>query len=803
MQIVYFYQYFGTSKGGWSTRVHEMCKRWVAEGHQVTVVTTPYDKSDIERFKGITKQFNFDGINVIVLNFLQSNKHSKLKRIVRFIQYITMATYYVFKLKYDVAIASSGPITVGFLGLIAKKIRRKKFVFEVRDLWPAGSIELGIIKGNFLKNAAFWFEEKCYKNADLIVACSEGMKQDIEERFHYQHITVVPNACDTHLFFESKVRDIPAEFQGKRLILYTGSLGVMDHCMQIMWAAKKFDIKKYPDVQFVIIGDGVERQMMQQYAAEENLSHVSFLGLVPKTEVVEWLRKAYCAIVCFKDVPILNTVSPNKMFDAFASGLPIVQTTQGWIKQLLQGEQCGLTVPPDAPQEMANAIETYLDDPSLRQMHGENSHRISLTRFNRDKCAADMIAAIQAIFTPVPTKNIWIINQFAGHSTSGWGERHFYMSQYWKQMGYNVTIISGAFNHMFLNLPDAPNRYNFEKVDGVQFCWVNTPKYNPKSVKRFWSMIVFAWRVKNIDTKKISAPDNIVVSSMPIFPILSGYLLKKKCKARKLIFEIRDIWPLTLIELGETSKLHPITLFLSWFENFGYKKSDIIVTLLPYAAKHIVAHGGNENKIAYIPNGLDEKVLNSQTLDNSILNMLPKNKFIVGYTGTHNLGNALEFLAEAALKMVNNTEVFFVLVGDGYKKESLIAQVGDAPNILFIPKIPKQQIQALLTHFSVCFVGRNNSKLFDFGISGNKYFDYMMASKPILDSNNSPNGPAELAGCSLRVVAESSDAIVQGIISLKNMPASQRAEMGEKGKVYLEKNHSIKVLAEKYVTLFQ
>ncbi len=105
--------------------MHEMCKRWVKEGHEVTVVTTPYDKSDIDRFKGVSRQFEYDGINVIVLNFLQSNKHSTFKRVIRFIQFISMAVFYVFRLNYDVAIASSGPITVGFLGILAKKIRHQ------------------------------------------------------------------------------------------------------------------------------------------------------------------------------------------------------------------------------------------------------------------------------------------------------------------------------------------------------------------------------------------------------------------------------------------------------------------------------------------------------------------------------------------------------------------------------------------------------------------------------------------------------------------------------------------------------
>jgi glycosyltransferase involved in cell wall biosynthesis len=397
MRIVYFYQYFGTSKGGWSTRVHEMCKRWVEAGHHVTVVTTPYDKSDIEKFKGLTKKFDFDGIEVIVLNFLQSNKHHKLKRMLRFAQFITTATFYVFKLKYDVAIASSGPITVGFLGLVAKKLRRKKFVFEVRDLWPAGSIELGIIKNKSVQNAAFWFEQKCYKNADLIVACSEGMKKDIEHRFNYQHILVVPNACDTNLFAVKAATTIPDEFRNKKLILYTGSLGVMDHCMQIMQAAKYIDPQKYPDTRVVIIGDGVERKMMEDFAAAEKLTHVYFLGLIPKTEVVGWLQQAYCTIVCFKDVPILNTVSPNKMFDAFASGLPIVQTTKGWIKDLLASENCGISVMPDEPQQMAAALEQYLNNPALRAQHGENALGLAYSTFSRDKCAADMINGIEKI----------------------------------------------------------------------------------------------------------------------------------------------------------------------------------------------------------------------------------------------------------------------------------------------------------------------------------------------------------------------------------------------------------------------
>ena len=142
-------------------------------------------------------------------------------------------------------------------------------------------------------------------------------------------------------------------------------------------------------------------------------------------------------------------------------------------------------------------------------------------------------------------KVVWVINQFAGTPESGWGERHFYFSKYWIKHGYKVRIISGSFNHMFKKMPEVTGLYKHEIYEDVDFYWVKTPKYNPRSVRRFFSMLVFMWRVLRLPLKELGKPDTIIVSSMPIFPIYSGIRLKKKYEA-KLLFEIRDIWPLTL-----------------------------------------------------------------------------------------------------------------------------------------------------------------------------------------------------------------------------------------------------------------
>jgi glycosyltransferase involved in cell wall biosynthesis len=400
-------------------------------------------------------------------------------------------------------------------------------------------------------------------------------------------------------------------------------------------------------------------------------------------------------------------------------------------------------------------------------------------------------------------KNIWIVNQFAGTPDSGWGERHYYFSKNWIEKGYNVTIISGSFNHMFTKMPEAPNLFNFELVNGTRFCWVKTPIYNPKSAMRFWSFLVFAFKIYFLPVKKLGKPDVIVVSSMPIFPVLTGYFLKIRYSASRFYFEIRDIWPLTLILLGKVSTWHPAVIFIGWFEKFGYKKADKIVSLLPNAAEHFEEIARCGNKFVYIPNGLDDGVLVNESIPGKFKSLIPVDKFIIGYTGTLGLANALEYFVAAAGLLKEDKRFYFIIVGDGYLKDELTETSKDFGNILFLPKIRKNQVANMLSYFDVCFVGRNDTPLFKHGVSANKYFDYMLASKPILDSNNLIKDPVELSGCGRIVKPDSAEAIRDGIIELFEMGNEIRQEMGARGKEFVKNNHNIQFLSNEYIKLFE
>ncbi len=399
-------------------------------------------------------------------------------------------------------------------------------------------------------------------------------------------------------------------------------------------------------------------------------------------------------------------------------------------------------------------------------------------------------------------KNIWIINQTAGTPNSGWGERHYFLSKYWVKQNCNVTIFSGSYNHLFNNQPKTSGKlFTSEKIEeGIAFCWVKIKRYNPNSVFKLWSMIVFAFKMLFLPKDKFEKPHAIIISSMPLFSIIPAYFLSRRFKA-KLIFEVRDLWPQTPIYLKGYSKYHPVVIVMAWLERFGYRKANHIVSVLPNAYHYINNISNNPDKFNYIPNGIDEDLVGNEILQTSIINKIPQEKFIVGYTGTIGMANAMEFLIEAVKLLKHNTKIHFVLVGDGYLKKQFIGDTKGLPNITFIDKIKKSQVQNMISYFDVCYVGRYNSPLYRHGVSYNKYFDYMLAKKPILESSSLIKDPVELSDCGIIVEPEDPKTIVDGILTIYNKSSKELDNFGMKGYKYVKKYHNFEYLSNQYLKL--
>jgi glycosyltransferase involved in cell wall biosynthesis len=402
MHILIIYQYFGTPAGGWSTRVYELAKRWVEEGARVQVVTSPYYKSDIKASGLISKQ-QIDGVELIVINSGDSNKLPKWKRAVRALLFALLSTYFALISSANIVLASSGPITVGIPGLAARWFVRKKLVFEVRDLWPRGAIEMNLIRGRIPKRLSLWFERLCYSNSSLVVPCSIGMEADIIARFPHVKTVVIPNGSDVALFGKPATVEYPPywfEQPKQKIFVYFGSLGVMDACDEIINGL--LTLKERSNIHIVFIGDGSEKARLEEMVRKSDLEqHIHFLGLLPKNELVGWLKISVASFVVFKEYPVLATSSPNKMFDSFAAGLPVIQNTTGWIRDLIDEHGCGLNVEPANPVSMATAIKiiSQIEAETWNNM-SDAAMNLAKYTFNRDLLATQYYSELNKLLLP-------------------------------------------------------------------------------------------------------------------------------------------------------------------------------------------------------------------------------------------------------------------------------------------------------------------------------------------------------------------------------------------------------------------
>jgi len=392
-------------------------------------------------------------------------------------------------------------------------------------------------------------------------------------------------------------------------------------------------------------------------------------------------------------------------------------------------------------------------------------------------------------------KTIWIINQYASTPETGMGGRHYYLAKELAKQGYKVYLIAASYTHLLRQPPSVNDAFKIEPVEGFSFVWVKMPKYKgAHDKKRVWNWFRFAWKLLSLPKAIADKPDVILYSSPSLIPFIGAEYLAKKLKC-KLVFEVRDIWPLTLVDVGGYSTKHPFIRFMQWVEDRAYRKSDRVLSNLPNAVEHMVGRGMRREKFCWIPNGLDlAEVSQAKALPAEVLAALPKNKFIVGYTGTLGVANALGSLLEAAALTKNDNSLAWVLVGAGNEKTSLQAKCDQLGlnNVYFIAPIAKVQVQTMLAQFDVCYIGWKNDPIYQFGIAANKIPEYLYSGKPIVHSFSGYGDPVSNANAGLSVPAENPRAIVDAVQKLKAMSHEQ---LGQNGRYFVIKNHDYAELA--------
>lgn len=402
--------------------------------------------------------------------------------------------------------------------------------------------------------------------------------------------------------------------------------------------------------------------------------------------------------------------------------------------------------------------------------------------------------------------NILYINHYAGSKSYGMEYRPYFLCREWVKDGNIVNIISASFAHTRTIQPTVKRDFTKEIIEGINYFWLKTPKYSGNGVKRFINILTFVSKLFKYQNTLVNEfkPDIVIASSTYPLDILGAYKIAKKAKA-KLVYEVPDLWPLTLIEVGGFSKFHPFVMLLQYAENFAYRKCSKVVCVLPKAFEYMEKHGLSKEKFVYIPNGIASSDWeNSDVIENDLANIisgLKKNKFVIGYSGYHGLANSLTTLINAA-EMLKDKDIVFFLIGDGPEKINLQKQVKELKlkNVVFHSSIAKSSIPDFLSRMDALFLAFNPLPIYRFGVSTNKLFDYMMSAKPVIQVQNAGNDYVVESGCGISVPTGNDENVAKAIINISLLTQKERDRMGKQGKEYVLKNNNYKFLSNKYLT---
>jgi len=404
--------------------------------------------------------------------------------------------------------------------------------------------------------------------------------------------------------------------------------------------------------------------------------------------------------------------------------------------------------------------------------------------------------------------NIILINHYAGSPEMGMEYRPYYLAQQWVNGGHDVTIIAGTESHIRKKNPVV--RYDFEEemIDGIRYVWVRTPKYEGNGKKRAWSMIRFTMKLwfNALKISQIYNPDVVIASSTYTIDNYAALKIARISNAQ-YYYEVHDLWPLSPMELGGMSASHPFIRLMQAGEDYAYKYCDKVISMLPHTQEHMKEHGLALTKWFYVPNGIclnewDNSKAIPEAIDSEIKALKNQGKRFIAYAGTLGLANALDTLIQAA-KLVENKDAFFMIFGIGPEEEHLkeLIEKEALQNIKLMGSVPKTSIPALLSEMDILYIGLQRQSLFRFGISPNKLIDYMMSSKPIIQSIDAGNDMVSEANCGISVEPENPQLVADAVDKLLQKNNAELQKMGENGRQFVMQHHTYQKLAEQFLVI--
>jgi glycosyltransferase involved in cell wall biosynthesis len=323
-----------------------------------------------------------------------------------------------------------------------------------------------------------------------------------------------------------------------------------------------------------------------------------------------------------------------------------------------------------------------------------------------------------------------------------------------------------------------------------------------ESFSRFWSWMIFELKITKLLIFKIKRADFVIASSPSFLSLVNGLVTSKFLKA-KFVAEIRDIWPLTLIELGRFSKKNPLMVLMNRIESFIYNHSDLIIGTMPNLQSHVQKRSKRCVPVHTIPMGYDDSVLQSLDLKTDLFTIHAdlKNKFTILYAGSIGVSNELQTFLQVAQVFIEDNSVQFIVLGSGDQKKQLLEIDSKTQSVIFIDRVSRTEALSIMSSASVLYFAAENSEIWKYGQSMNKIVDYMLSGRPILGSYSGYLTMINEASCGIVVPSENQEALIDAIKVLKSLSDEQLYEMGNRGRTWIIANRNYYDLSKRYLHL--
>lgn len=399
MHILLIHQAFAALDEPGGTRHHELARGLAEHGHQVTVIASPisYLTGSVTG-QGHATSTSEDGITIVRTYATRAIHRSFVHRMIGFFSFMLSSFWAGLHVRnVDIVWGTSPPIFQGLTALVLARLKGVPFLFEVRDLWPAFAVQVGVLRNPLLIRLSEWLERFLYRNADQLMVNSPGFIEHVQARGARQ-VALIPNGADPRMFDPSadgRVFRQTHQLGNQFIVLYAGAHGMSNDLGVVLEAAQR--LRDTPGICFVLLGDGKEKTALELQAKELELPNLRFVPSIPKAEMPNALAAADACIAILKPIPLYATVYPNKVFDYMAAGRPVLMAIDGVARQVVEKAEAGIFCQPGDPAKLADAVRELAADPAHARQMGANGRRYIEEHFDRVKLADQLVDLIEKL----------------------------------------------------------------------------------------------------------------------------------------------------------------------------------------------------------------------------------------------------------------------------------------------------------------------------------------------------------------------------------------------------------------------